>query len=318
MPFDPAEKRRRLRQAIEAGELVVAPGAENGLTARLVERAGFRCVYMTGSGVANSLLGKADVGLLTLTEMAMMARFIAQAVSLPVICDADNGYGNAVNVIRTVQEYEAAGVSAIHLEDQAIPKRCGSIAGKAVIGCEEMEGKIRAAVEARLDPNFLIIARTDARAVHGLDEAIRRGQRYRAAGADMIFPDALLSSEEYAGFAAAVPGPKLFNMGGYATRRTTPKLPLEDVAAMGYGVVIFPLAAIRAGVHAAFEFLHGLRAQGTAFEVEHIRMLAGHPVENWYEFTGISEVRVLEERYLPAEAVEQRYRGSVGHRPGEA
>lgn len=317
MQPDARSRRASFRHRLASGALVVAPGADSGMGATLVERAGHECVYMTGSGVANNLLGKADVGLLTLTEMAMMARFLVQATRLPVIADADNGYGNAVNVIRTVEEYDAAGVTGLHLEDQVVPKRCGSIAGKEVVPAEEMEGKIRAALEARSDESLVVIARTDARGPLGLDEAIRRGQRYAAAGADMIFPDALLSVEEYAAFAQAVPGPKVFNMGGYARRRTTPKLPLGRVAELGYSLVLFPLASIRAGVRSEFDFLVCLRERGTEFETDHLGDIEGHPVENWYEFTGISEVRALEDRYLPAAAVAARYASSAGHMPGK-
>lgn len=317
MPPDAKERRREFRQRLEFGKLMVAPGADSGMGAMLVERAGHECVYMTGSGVANNLLGQADVGLLSLTEMAMMVRFLVQATALPVIADADNGYGNAINVIRTVREYEAAGVTGLHLEDQVVPKRCGSIAGKEVIPTEEMEGKIRAALDARQDQNMVIIARTDARGPHGLEEAIERGRRYAEAGADMIFPDALLSVEEYASFAQAVPGPKVFNMGGYARKRTTPKLALDRVAEIGYSLVLFPLASIRAGVRSELDFLVGLRERGTDFEIDHLNDLVGHPVENWYEFTGISRIRELEDRYLPATAVAARYANSTGHRPGD-
>ncbi len=317
MPASPAARRRALAARIARRELVVAPGAHDGLFARMVEAAGFGCVYMTGSGVANGLLGKPDVGLLTLTEMAMMARFVTQAVSVPVISDADAGYGNALNVIRAVEEFEAAGVSAIHLEDQAQPKRCGSIAGKELVSAEEMAGKIRAAVEARSDPNFLIIARTDARAVTGFDDAVARARAYRAAGADLTFPEALLSEDEYRVFAECVPGPKLFNMGGYARTRTTPRLGFDYVAGLGYAIVILPLAAVRPAVRAAADFLADLAMRGVEAEVEATAALAGHPVENWYEFTGISHVRALEQRYLPAGSVERRYAASLGHRPGE-
>jgi 2-methylisocitrate lyase-like PEP mutase family enzyme len=313
---DDRTKRRRLRELVRGGRLVVAPGAHDGLTARLIERAGFPAVYMTGSGVANTLLGAPDVGLVTLSEMTWVARCIASATALPVVADADTGYGNAINVRRTVREYERSGVAAIHLEDQVSPKRCGHIAGKELIPAEEMVGKIRAAVEARTDPDFLLIARTDARGPAGLDEAIRRALLYAEAGADMVFPDALLSEEELARFAAAVPHPKMMNMGGYAATRTTPKLPLATVERLGFDLVIFPLAVIRAGVRAMVDFLAGLAAGGTAFEVEHIAGLRGHPVENWYEFSGIGEIRRLEERYLPASVVEQKYAGGQGYRPG--
>jgi 2-methylisocitrate lyase-like PEP mutase family enzyme len=318
-PAPPGVRRRCLRQALGSEEIVVAPGADCGMTARLIQAAGFPAVYMTGSGVANSLTGKPDVGLLTLTETAMMARFVVQATDVPVICDADDGYGNAINVIRTVQEFDAAGVSAIQIEDQLSPKRCGSIAGKEVIAAEDMLGKIRAALDARSggasDEPMLIIARTDARGPLGLDEAIRRGRLYAAAGADMVFPDALLSVAEYARFAAEVPGPKMFNMGGYAKARTTPKLPVADVEAMGYALVIFPLASIRAGVRAQMDFLQGLKTHGTAHEIDHIAGLDGHPVENWYDFTGISTVRALENRYLDPDRVAARYSAGAGYQP---
>jgi len=314
---DTATKRRKLRERLNSGKLLVAPGAHNGLSARLVQDAGFEAVYMTGSGVANTLTGGADVGLLTLTEMAMMARFCAQAVNIPVISDADTGYGNAINVIRTVREYELSGVGGIHIEDQVSPKRCGSIAGKEVIPIEEACGKIRAAVDARTDPNFLIIARTDARGATGFADAVERGQRYAAAGADMIFPDALLSVEEYTAFAREVPGPKLFNMGGYAKKRTTPKLPLDEVEGMGYALCILPLLALRAGVQAMIDTLDGFKREGIAYELKQLEAFSDRPVENWYEFTGIGEIRRLEDRYMPADAVDRKYAGTAGHRPGD-
>ena len=312
---DAGAKRKVLRAMLESGKLAAAPGAWNALAARLVEEAGFPAVYMTGAGVANTLLGKPDVGLLTLGEMTMMAHYVAEAVTAPVISDADTGYGNAINVIRTVREFEAAGVAAIHLEDQVSPKRCGHIQGKELVSCEEMEGKIRAAADARRDPGLVLIARTDARGPAGLDAAIERANRYREAGADVAFPDALLSEDEFAAFARSVPGPKMMNMGGYAARRTTPKMPLEFLQEIGFNLAIFPLAMLRAGARAARDFLAGLEARGTAFELEHLETLKGDPMENWYEFIGIGEVRALEARYLPADHVERKYEGE-GYRPG--
>jgi len=312
---DARTKRRALRALLDSGELAAVPGAWNALSARLVEEAGFPAVYMTGSGVANTLLGKPDVGLLTMGEMTMMAHYLAEAVSVPVISDADTGYGNAINVMRTVREFEASGVAAIHLEDQVNPKRCGHIQGKELVPREEMEGKIRAAADARRDDGLVIIARTDARGPAGLDAAIERANRYREAGADMVFPDALLSEEEFETFARSVPGPKMMNMGGYAARRTTPKMPLERIARIGFNVVIFPLAVLRAGARAERDFLAGLRARGTAFEREHIETLKGDPMENWYEFTGIGGIRALEARYLPEDHMGRKYEGE-GYQPG--
>ncbi len=312
---DAHSKRKRLREMIGTGKLVVVPGAHNALTAKLIEEAGFPAVYMTGSGVANTLLAQPDVGLVTLDEMVMMAGYLADAVSVPVVSDADTGYGNAINVLRTVRQFEKAGVAGIHLEDQINPKRCGHILGKELIPAEEMAGKLKAAVDARTDPEFLIIARTDARGPAGLDEAIRRANLYLKAGADMVFPDALLSEEEFRRFAAEVPGPKMMNMGGYAKERTTPKMPLETVESIGFNLVIFPLAVIRAGVRAMRDFLEGLRQRGTAYEVDYIAGLQGHPTENWYEFMGISAIRRLEERYLAASTLESKYRTGAGYRP---
>jgi 2-methylisocitrate lyase-like PEP mutase family enzyme len=314
---DPHAKRRDFRARLNSGKLLVAPGAHNGLSARLVQDAGYEAVYMTGSGVANTLTGGADVGLLTMTEMTMMARFCAQAVGIPVISDADTGYGNAINVIRTVREYELAGVAAIHIEDQVSPKRCGSIAGKEVIAIEEACGKIQAAVDARTDPDFVIVARTDARGATGFADAVKRGQRYHAAGADMVFPDALLSAEEYATFAKEVPGLKMFNMGGYAKKRTTPKLPLDEVEGMGYALCILPLLALRAGVQAMIDTLDGFKRDGIAYELRQLEELSNRPVENWYEFTGIGEIRRLEDKYLPKDAVERKYAHTAGHKPGD-
>ena len=244
-----------------------------------------------------------------------MAHYLAEAVDVPVISDADTGYGNAINVIRTVREFESAGVAAIHIEDQINPKRCGHIVGKELISAEEMIGKLKAAVDARRDPDFVIISRTDARGPAGLDEAIARANRYHEAGADVVFPDALLSEEEIRRFAAEVPCPKMMNMGGYAVKRTTPKLPLETVEEIGFNLVIFPLAVLRAGVLAMQEFLSGLAARGTAHEIDHIETLRGKPIENWYEFSGIGAVRTLEEKYLPSEVVERKYAGGKGYLP---
>ncbi len=203
---------RRLRELLAGAEPIVAPGAYDGLSARLVEQAGFPAVYMTGFGASASLLGRPDVGLLSFGEMAGHARRLVQAVEVPVIADADDGYGNPLNVVRTVREYEAAGVAALHIEDQVSPKRCGHMEGKEVIAASEMVEKVRAAVEARRSPELVIIARTDARALEGLDGALERARRYRDAGADMLFVEAPESEEEVALVAEAFPDtPLLFN-----------------------------------------------------------------------------------------------------------
>src|SRR5215813_10914023 len=186
----------RLRALLESGQTIVAPGAVDPLAARLVEEAGFPAVYMTGFGTSAALLGRPDVGLLTMTEMAGNAGRIAACVDIPVIADADTGYGNPLNVIRTVGAFEAAGVAGIHIEDQVAPKKCGHMEGKLVISAGEMAQKLRAAVEARTNPDFVIIARTDARAVEGLGRAIERASLYREAGADVLFIEALVTEDE--------------------------------------------------------------------------------------------------------------------------
>jgi carboxyvinyl-carboxyphosphonate phosphorylmutase len=240
--------------------IIVAPGAYDGISARLIERHGFKAVYMTGAGTAASALGQADLGLTTLTEMATHAAHIASCISLPLIADADTGYGNPLNVIRTVREYERAGVAALHLEDQVFPKKCGHIAGKAVIPMKEFAEKIRAAAENRTDPDFVIIARTDARAVNGIDDAIERGLRYREAGAEVIFVEAPTSREEIERVAREIKAPLLSNQvpGG-----KTPGLTVTELEKLGYKIVIFPVVSLMAATLAIESALTKLKERGT-------------------------------------------------------
>jgi carboxyvinyl-carboxyphosphonate phosphorylmutase len=240
--------------------IIVAPGAYDGISARLIEREGFKAVYMTGAGTAASVLGQPDVGLTTLTEMTTHAAHIAGCISLPVIADADTGYGNALNVIRTVREYERAGVAAIHLEDQVFPKKCGHIAGKTVIPAKEFAEKIRAASENRSDPDFIIIARTDARAINGLDDAIARARLYREAGADVIFVEAPTSREEIERVVREVEAPLLSNQvpGG-----RTPALTASELEELGYKIVIFPAVGFMAATMAIEKALAQLKKTGT-------------------------------------------------------
>jgi 2,3-dimethylmalate lyase len=240
--------------------IIVAPGAYDGISARLIERQGFKAVYMTGAGTSASVLGQPDIGLTTLTEMTTHAAHIAGCVSLPVIADADTGYGNALNAIRTVREYERAGVAAIHLEDQAFPKRCGHIAGKTVISSKQFAEKIRAASENRTDPDFIIIARTDARAVNGLDDAIARAQLYRDSGADVIFVEAPTSHEEIERIAREVKAPLLSNQ---VPRGRTPALTVSELEKLGYKIVIFPIVGLMAAMLAMENALSQLKRTGT-------------------------------------------------------
>jgi len=252
----------RLRAMLDAPGIVVAPGAYDGFSARLIEAAGFRCVYMTGAGTAASHIGQPDLGLTTLTEMAANAGHIAACVSLPVIADADTGYGNALNVVRTVREYERAGVAGCHFEDQVAPKKCGHIAGKQVIPAREFALKIRAAVENKTDPDFVVIARTDARAVTSLDDAIERGNLYREAGADVIFVEAPQTEDEIQRVAREVKAPLLMNQvpGG-----RTPMVKMAELARMGFKIVIHPAVCMGAAIPAMERALAHLKDTGTDF-----------------------------------------------------
>ena len=234
----------QLRTILNQEKTLLVPGAYDAFSAKILKQAGFPVLYMTGSGVTASLTGMPDVGLLTMTEMVDQARRIVNAVDLPVICDADHGYGNPLNVIRTVKEYERAQVAGIHMEDQVAPKKCGHFEGKQVIAAEEMCKKIEAALYAREDKDFLLIARTDARSILGLEEALRRARMYADAGADMIFLESPQSVKELERIPSELSGiPLLVNIveGG-----KTPALPFQDLQTMGFKIVLYPTCGIRA------------------------------------------------------------------------
>ena len=258
-------RRARLRQLIEEPGLIIAPGAYDALSARLIEQAGFAVVYMTGSGAANSLLGQPDLGLTTMTEMAGQAARICAATTVPVVADADTGYGGILNVRRTVQEYERAGVAALHIEDQVSPKRCGHFEGKAVIPIEDMVGKIRAALAARTDPDTVIIARSDAGAVEGFEAAIRRAHAYEDAGADMLFIEAARTVDELRIIGRSFRVPLVANMveGG-----ATPILPAADLEAMGFKLVLYAGALLRSAARAVQGTLQHLHTTGSTLGAE--------------------------------------------------
>ena len=245
----------RLRQLIAGDEIVVAPGAYDGMTARVTERAGFPAVYMTGAGTA-ATLGFPDFGLITMTEMVANAATLSRSVGIPVIADADTGYGNELNVTRTVREYDSCGVAGIHIEDQATPKRCGHLDGKEIIPAQEYFAKIRAAAAARRDPDFVIIARTDARAVAGFDEAIERANGALAAGADMAFVEAVQTMEELQEVPQRVRGPCLLNVvrGG-----KTPDVDFVTAQSMGYKLAILPSLLIVAAMEAYVSVLRNVK-----------------------------------------------------------
>jgi 2-methylisocitrate lyase-like PEP mutase family enzyme len=234
-----------LRKLLSQPEILVAPGAADAMTARLIEDSGFSALYASGAGIANVQFALPDIGLLTMTEMIEPIRRIVDAVEIPVIADADTGYGNAVNVTRTIQVYEDAGVAAIQLEDQVAPKKCGHFSGKEVIAAEEMAQKVHAAVKARKE--MLIIARTDSIATHGIDEAVRRANLYASAGADIIFVEAPTQKEQIAELPKRIKAPLLFNMTEGAK---TPMISHDELREMGYRIVIHPNLAMRIAARA--------------------------------------------------------------------
>ena len=282
----------RFRSLLANQDLLVAPGAYDGLSARLIAQAGFPLVYMTGFGTAASVLGQPDVGLLTMSEMVSRASALAAVTGdIPLIADADTGYGNPINVRRTVREYEHAGVAGFHIEDQVWPKKCGHMEGKQVIPMEEMVQKIRAAVDARQDPDFVLIARTDAGAVHGFQEALQRGQAYRDAGADMLFIEAPRSLEELQTIKATFPNiPLLFN---WAESGKTPPLSLPDIQKLGFKLVIFPVSLLFAATKSMLSLLDVLKQGKTPTSY------AEHSV-TFAQFTdeiGLPDIQQLERLY---------------------
>jgi methylisocitrate lyase len=251
-------KPARLRELIGQG-CIMLPGVPNASIARQVERAGFDAVYISGAGMANATAGVPDIGLLSMTEVVRLAGYVANAVTIPAIVDADTGFGGAENVARTICELEKAGLAGCHIEDQEFPKRCGHLAGKSVIDVDEMTGRIKAAVDARRDDDFMIIARTDARAVENFDSAVERARRYLKAGADAIFPEALQNPDEFKAFARDVKAPLLANMTEFGK---SPLLSFEELARLGYKMVIFPQSAFRVSMKASEGFLCDLKKQG--------------------------------------------------------
>jgi carboxyvinyl-carboxyphosphonate phosphorylmutase len=282
--------RSEFRKRFKTGKIVVAPGAHDALTAKIVGKLGFEAVYMTGYGQAASHLGRPDVGLITYTEMLARADAFVEAAGVPVIADADTGFGNAVNVTRTVRGYEKAGVFVIQLEDQVMPKKCGHMSGRQVIPAGEMIGKIKAALDARTDPDMLIMARTDARTVHGIDEALDRGAAYQDAGADIIFIESPESEDEMKKINERISVLTLANMveGG-----RTPLLTNDALAAIGYNLVIYPTASTYVTTKAMFDLMEGLKRDGTTKTMMD-RMI---PFTQFNELVGLPEIRAMEAKY---------------------
>lgn len=281
----------RLRQLLARPGCVIAPGAADAFVARLIARGGFEALYMTGFGTSITRLGMPDVGLLTATEMVDNASRIVDACGLPVVADADTGYGNPMNVRRTVRDYEKAGVAAVHIEDQVSPKRCGHLAGKRVIPVAEMIAKVKAACDARRDSDFYIIARTDALAVDGVDAAVDRARRYHEAGADMVFVDAPVGREQTEAVARGLKGiPLLANI---AASGKTPDIPAEELGRLGFKLAIYANYAILAAIPAVKRVLGELKRTGT---IAHLRgQMATFKYLN--EIVGLPEIQELENRY---------------------
>jgi carboxyvinyl-carboxyphosphonate phosphorylmutase len=281
--------RTRLKELIGSAEILSAPGAYDAFSAKLVEEVGFDAVYMSGFGIAASMLGLPDIGLLTMTEMVDSAKRMADAVNIPVIADADTGYGNHLNVTRTIEEYERAGIAAVQIEDQVSPKRCGHMEGHRLIPAEEMAAKIRAAVKARKDSDLVLIARTDAISAEGFDEAIRRGNLYREAGADLLFIEAPTEVEQLARIPKLINGPTLVNLAP-----KTPYLHVKKYEEMGYSMAIYPPISLTCVYAALKEKLMELKTEGMNKDGGH----GGVPFDELVDFLGLARYRSLEEEVL--------------------
>jgi 2-methylisocitrate lyase-like PEP mutase family enzyme len=281
---------KRLRELLARPKVLMAPGAADALTARLIAKHGFEAIYMTGAGTSAVRLGMPDVGLLTMNEMVDNARAIADASQLPLIADADTGYGGPINVQRTVRAYERAGVAAIHIEDQQWPKRCGHLAGKSLIPVEEMQAKIRAGLDARLDKDFVLIARTDALAVEGFERAMDRCRSYEEAGADMIFLEAPSKMEHLAAIPKAFKKPALYNM---ASSGKTPFLGAEEIQKLGFKLIIYPNFTLLSAITAMSHTLSELKRTGSIAEVA--KNIASF--QDFFNLVGMKEVQEAEAKY---------------------
>jgi 2,3-dimethylmalate lyase len=291
---------RKLRELLARPGAIMAPGVADALNARLVKRHGFEALYMTGAGTTAVRLGMPDVGLLTASEMIDNAGRIAEASGLPLVADADNGYGGVLNVRRTIQGYERAGVAGVHLEDQVIPKRCGHLAGKQVVPVEEAVAKIRAAADARTDPDFVLIARTDAVAVEGFEAALERAARYREAGADMLFIEAP-NAEQLPKIAPRFKGvPLLYNM---ATSGKTPFLAKPEIERLGFKLIIYPNWMMLAAIKAASEVLETLKREGSIASLAPLVP----SFKEFFDLVGMDEVQALEARYGVEENARAKY-----------
>ena len=305
---DAKTKARRFRELLAGARPLVSPGVYDGYSARLVEAMGFKTAATTGSGLSNTRLGQPDIGILSLLENVDACRHLARSVSIPLTADADTGYGNAVTVYHTVQYFEEAGVVGINLEDQVMPKRCGHMRGKEVVSVAEMCKKIEAATRARRDADFVINARTDSIATHGIDEAVRRAKAYAAAGADMIYPDAIRGEDDIRRVVEAVPGtPVQINMGfGVRSRPTSPLIPLRRLKELGVARVSAPrmlTAAALSGMRKALEVMRTSMETGEAYDRPDL--LVG--IEDITDLMGYPRIAELEQAFMLDDELERRY-----------
>jgi 2-methylisocitrate lyase-like PEP mutase family enzyme len=295
--------RADLKKKIEARELVVAPGSHGPIYAKLVEKASFECVYMTGYGTAANILGMPDVGLITMSEMVTNLKNTCNVVDIPVIADMDTGYGNAINVMRAVREYESAGAAGFHIEDQITPKRCGFMKGKMVVATEEMVGKINACVETRKDENLLIIARTDARAIEGNEAMWERANTYIEAGADVIFPERPESIEDIKGDLKHIKAPLLLN--GIRTQYGVNTI--EEIRKLGFSILIMPGATWEPALKSAYNFLLQIKNSGTYSNHLDGRINFFSRSE-FAEIIELPSIREYEDRFLPKQEILERYK----------
>lgn len=304
------EAAQRLRRRLDGPEVLVCPGAHDALTAKVLDQVGFDAIYMTGYGTSLSRTGHPDVGLITMTEMLANARAIQQTVSVPLIADADTGFGNAINLIRTVEEYITAGIAGIQLEDQQFPKRCGHVEGRQVVSAEEAIGKVSAAVDTRdaSEGDIVIVARTDARgAVDGsVETAIDRANAFLAVGADVAFVEGIVDLEEAKTVAAGVDGPLLYNATGIS-----PLADAADLEELGFDIVLYPGISTRATILAMLDVAEGIRGDGSAAVRELYAAMDEAPIGSLHEFSGFPQIVEWEERYLP-EGELQKYEHTLG------
>jgi isocitrate lyase len=307
-------KGRKFKEQLQANKYLVTPGVATPLHAKIVERAGFKFIYVGGHDVTITLLGLPDVGFLTQTEMAMNARHIAESVDIPVMVDGDTGYGNAINVVRTIRDLEAAGVAAVHIEDQESPKRCGYMAGKTLIPLEEAVGKLRSALDARRDKDFMVIGRTDAISAVGgsLDEALRRAKAYAEAGCDMVMP--IFSSPDPAqarafaeAFRAACPDTMMYFLYASLLKWHETRVSFDEIAAMGYKAMHVSLAGLRLTMQPFWDYATDMQKRGAEAEFDLEERMIGHPMGDILEFEGFPAIKEMEQKYLPREAIDRKY-----------